>query len=58
MQTCWLPHWGHRAMRHFFCNNAIKTGIDFKVIAEWFGPKDGGILVAKPTVIFAPSIQR
>lgn len=42
-----LPHWGHHAMRHFFCSNAIEAGIDFKVIAEWLGHKDGGILVAK-----------
>jgi site-specific recombinase XerD len=34
-------------MRHFFCSNAIEAGIDFKVIAEWLGHKDGGILVAK-----------
>jgi integrase len=42
-----LPHWGHHTMRHFFCSNAIEAGIDFKVIAEWLGHKDGGILVAK-----------
>jgi integrase len=42
-----FPHWGHHAMRHFFCSNAIEAGIDFKVIAEWLGHKDGGILVAK-----------
>lgn len=42
-----LPHWGHHALRHFFCSNAIEAGIDFKVIAEWLGHKDGGILVAK-----------
>lgn len=42
-----LPHWGHHVMRHFFCSNAIEAGIDFKVIAEWLGHKDGGILVAK-----------
>jgi len=42
-----LTHWGHHAMRHFFCSNAIEAGIDFKVIAEWLGHKDGGILVAK-----------
>ena len=42
-----LPHWGHHTMRHFFCSNAIEAGIDFKVIAEWLGHKDGGVLVAK-----------
>ncbi len=42
-----LPHWGHHAMRHFFCSNAIEAGIDFKVIASWLGHKDGGVLVAR-----------
>ena len=42
-----LPHYGHHAMRHFFCSNAIEAGCDFKVIAEWLGHKDGGVLVAK-----------
>lgn len=42
-----LPHWGHHAMRHFFCSNCIEAGIDFKTIAEWLGHKDGGVLVAK-----------
>jgi integrase len=42
-----LPHFGHHAMRHFFCSNAIEAGCDFKVIAAWLGHKDGGVLVAK-----------
>lgn len=42
-----LPRFGHHAMRHFFCSNAIEAGIDFKVIAGWLGHKDGGILVAR-----------
>jgi integrase len=42
-----LPHYGHHAMRHFFCSNAIEAGCDFKVIAEWLGHKDGGVLVAR-----------
>jgi len=33
-------------MRHFSCSNAIEAGCDFKVIAEWLGHKDGGVLVA------------
>jgi len=41
-----LPHYGHHAMRHFFCSNAIEAGCDFKVIAGWLGHKDGGVLVA------------
>jgi integrase len=42
-----LPHYGHHAMRHFFCSNAIEAGCDFKVIAAWLGHKDGGVLVAR-----------
>ena len=41
-----LPRFGHHTMRHFFCSNAIEAGCDFKVIAEWLGHKDGGVLVA------------
>ncbi len=41
-----LPGFGHHTMRHFFCSNAIEAGCDFKVIAEWLGHKDGGVLVA------------
>ncbi len=42
-----LPKWTQHSMRHFFCSNAIESGIDFKTIAHWVGHKDGGILVAK-----------
>jgi integrase len=42
-----LPRFGHHTMRHFFCSNAIEAGCDFKVIAEWLGHKDGGVLVAQ-----------
>ena len=42
-----LPSFGHHALRHFFCSNAIEAGIDFKAIAGWLGHKDGGVLVAK-----------
>jgi integrase len=41
-----LSRFGHHTMRHFFCSNAIEAGCDFKVIAEWLGHKDGGVLVA------------
>ncbi len=34
-------------MRHFFCSNAIESGVDFKVIAGWLGHVDGGVLVAR-----------
>ncbi len=46
-QKAGLPHYGNHAMRHFFCSNAIEAGCDFKVIAEWLGHKDGGVLVAR-----------
>ena len=42
-----LPQYTNHTCRHFFCSNAIESGIDFKVIAGWLGHKDGGILVAK-----------
>ncbi len=41
-----FPRFGHHTMRHFFCSNAIEAGCDFKVIADWLGHKDGGVLVA------------
>jgi integrase len=41
-----FPRFGHHTMRHFFCSNAIEAGCDFKVIAEWLGHSDGGVLVA------------
>jgi site-specific recombinase XerD len=41
-----FTRFGHHTMRHVFCSNAIDAGCDFKVIAEWLGHKDGGVLVA------------
>lgn len=37
----------HHHFRHFFCSNAIESGVDFKTIAAWLGHKDGGILAAQ-----------
>jgi len=42
-----LPRFGHHALRHFFCSNAIEAGVDFKTIAGWLGHKDGGVLAAR-----------
>lgn len=42
-----LPKYSHHTFRHFFASNAIEHGIDFKVIAEWLGHADGGVLVAR-----------
>lgn len=35
------------SLRHWFTSNAIENGVDFKVISNWIGHSDGGILVAK-----------
>jgi len=42
-----LPHINHHTLRHYFVSNAIEAGVDFKVIANWVGHNDGGVLVAK-----------
>lgn len=42
-----LPKYHHHTFRHFFASNAIEQGVDFKVIAEWLGHADGGVLVAR-----------
>lgn len=42
-----LRDFTHHTLRHYFVSNAIELGIDFKVIAQWVGHKDGGLLVAK-----------
>lgn len=42
-----LPEFTHHSLRHYFVSNAIEAGADFKVIAEWIGHQDGGILVAQ-----------
>ena len=39
-------HFTHHDLRHYFASNAVEKGIDFKVIADWLGHKDGGILAA------------
>jgi len=35
------------SLRHFFATNAVEQNIPFKVIAEWLGHSDGGMLVAQ-----------
>jgi integrase len=42
-----LKQFSVHSLRHFFASNAIESGINFKVISEWLGHSDGGILVAK-----------
>ena len=42
-----LKQFSVHSLRHFFASNAIESSINFKVISEWLGHSDGGILVAK-----------
>jgi integrase len=42
-----LRDFTHHTLRHYFVSNAVELGIDYKVIAQWVGHKDGGLLVAK-----------
>ncbi len=42
-----LPRFTVHSLRHFFASNAIENDINFKVISEWLGHSDGGMLVAK-----------
>ena len=42
-----LPNFTVHSLRHFFASNAIENGINFKVISEWLGHSDGGVLVAR-----------
>ena len=42
-----LKQFSVHSLRHFFASNAIESGINFKVISEWLGHSDGGILMAK-----------
>jgi integrase len=42
-----LEHFTVHSLRHFFVSNAVEQGANFKVIADWIGHKDGGVLVAR-----------
>jgi integrase len=42
-----LQNFTVHSLRHFFASNAIECGINFKVIADWLGHSDGGVLVAR-----------
>lgn len=42
-----LEDFSVHSLRHFFASNAIEQGINFKVISDWLGHSDGGVLVAK-----------
>lgn len=40
-----IPYFNHHAMRHLFITRCMELTINPKVIAEWVGHKDGGVLI-------------
>jgi integrase len=42
-----IPRFSQRSFRRMFVTHAIECGIDPKVIAEWQGHSDGGVLILK-----------
>jgi integrase len=42
-----FPHFSQRSFRRMFITQAIERGVDVKVIAEWQGHRDGGMLILK-----------
>lgn len=42
-----LPAFSQRSLRRMFITQAIERGVDVKVIAEWQGHRDGGVLILK-----------
>jgi integrase len=42
-----LPIYTHRSFRRLFVTRAIEKGIDVKVIAQWQGHRDSGVLILK-----------
>ena len=42
-----LPPFSQRSFRRMFITRAIEQGVDVKVIAEWQGHRDGGVLILK-----------
>jgi integrase len=42
-----LPHFTPRSLRRMFITRALELGVDVKVIAEWQGHQDGGVLILK-----------
>jgi integrase len=42
-----IPRFSQRSFRRMFITHAIECGIDPKVIAEWQGHVDGGVLILK-----------
>jgi integrase len=42
-----LPRFTHRSLRRMFITRAIEKGVDVKVIAQWQGHVDQGVLILK-----------
>jgi integrase len=42
-----LPHFTPRALRRMFITRAIELGVDVKVVSQWQGHQDGGVLILK-----------
>jgi integrase len=42
-----LPKFSQRSLRRMFITQAIERGVDVKVIAEWQGHRDGGVLILR-----------
>src|SRR5262249_24899667 len=43
----WFPNFTHRSLRRMFITRAIELGVDVKVIADWQGHRDGGMLILR-----------
>jgi integrase len=42
-----IPYFNHHAMRHLFITRCVESGINVRLIADWVGHKDGGVLILK-----------
>ena len=42
-----IPHMNHQRLRHFFAVNALRAGVDYPLLADWLGHKDGGVGLLK-----------
>jgi integrase len=42
-----FPNFTHRSLRRMFITRAIELGVDIKVIANWQGHRDGGMLILR-----------
>ena len=46
-QRLGFPSFTHRSLRRMFITKAIENGVDVKVIAQWQGHRDSGVLILK-----------